>query len=167
MTDHCVLIANHDAVAANRFGAFLTSAGYVVTLAFTSDEAIRLSAEALPALLIVNPVMPGLSGFEAAGYIARRVGCKVLFLTNLAGDADFAEMLGGLLRDGVRCTALPANVSNADLVTFVHSELGAAILVPTPGRRSSARTGAQRPTPLASRRNPLARTGTHGRHGGY
>lgn len=134
MTNHRVLIANHDAVAANRFATSLRSVGFVVTLAFTSDEAIRLSADARPALLIVNPVMPALSGFEAAGHIARRIDCKVLFLTNLAGDADFAEMLGGMVRDGVHCAALPANVSNADLITFVRAELGPAILLTDAGK---------------------------------
>jgi CheY-like chemotaxis protein len=134
MTNHRVLIANHDAVTANRCGTLLESFGYVVTLAFTSDEAIRLAAEAQPALLIVDPVMPGLSGFEAAAHIARRVGCRVLFLTNLAGDADFVEMLAGMVQDGIHCAAFPVNVSNADLITFVHSELGPVVLVPGAGK---------------------------------
>src|ERR1035437_7823920 len=124
MTNHRVLIANHDAVAANRVGASLSTVGYVVALASTSDEAIRLSTKTRPALLIIDPVMPALSGFEAARHIARQVNCKVLFLTDLAEDADFVEVLRAMVRDGIYCAALPTNVSNADLIKFARSELG-------------------------------------------
>ena len=141
MTNLRVLIANHDAVAANRCGALLGSAGYVVTLALTSDEAIHLAVEARPALLIIDPVMPGLSGFEAASYIARRVGCSILFFTNLAGDTDFLEMIGGMVQDGIHCAALSSSASNFHLIKFVHSELGPAIPAPAAGK-DEARTHA-------------------------
>ena len=77
--------------------------------------------------------MPGLSGLEAAGHIVRQVDCKVLFLTNLAGDDDFTEVLSGMVRDGIHCAALPANVSIADLIKFVRAGLGPVIILTDAG----------------------------------
>src|SRR6266568_3815592 len=116
MTNHRVLIAHHDAVAANHAASTLRSVGYTVTAVQTSDDAIRVSVETQPALLIINPVMRGLSGYEAARHIVSRQHCKLLFLTDLAGDSDFEQLCRALGREGIQCTALPGNTSNADLI---------------------------------------------------
>jgi len=54
-------------------------------------------------LLVINPAMPTLSGVEAARQISRDAKCKVLFLSDLAKDSDFREMLRGLRQQGCEC----------------------------------------------------------------
>ena len=122
-------MAHHDVSIANRVASVLRHVGYTVTLAFTSDEAIRSSRAIEPALLIIDPIMRGLSGLEAGNYIAQQINCRILFLTDLAADKDFADLLGEQFRGGVRCAALPTSVSDEDLITFVRSELGPAIIL--------------------------------------
>ena len=130
MTNRKILIANHDQRAANDLSSSLRRRGYDVSLAYTSDEAIQ-AARNEPALLIIDPIMPGLSGFEAANHIFAATGCKVLFLTDLAGDEDFQALVGGLVRDGIDCAAFAANRPNADLVAYVQAAIGVGDAVAT------------------------------------
>ncbi len=123
MTNRKILIANHDHRAANDLSSSLRRSGYDVSLAYTSDDAIR-AAKNEPALLIIDPVMPGLSGLEAANHIFAATGCKVLFLTDLAGDEDFQALVSGLVRDGIDCAAFATNRSSGDLVAYVQAAIG-------------------------------------------
>jgi CheY-like chemotaxis protein len=123
MANHKILIANHDQRLANDLSSSFRRSGYEVSLAYTSDDAIRV-AKSDPALLIIDPVMPGLSGLEAANCIFAATGCKVLFLTDLAGDEDFQALISGLVRDGIDCAAFSANRPNADLVAYVQASIG-------------------------------------------
>jgi CheY-like chemotaxis protein len=123
MVNRKILIANHDQRSANDLSSSLRRIGYDVSLAYTSDDAIRV-AKNNPALLIIDPVMPGLSGLEAANHIFAATGCKVLFLTDLAADEDFQALVNGLVRDGIDCAAFAANRPNADLVAYVQAAIG-------------------------------------------
>jgi CheY-like chemotaxis protein len=123
MANHKILIANHDQRLANDLSSSFRRSGYEVSLAYTSDDAIRV-AKSDPALLIIDPVMPGLSGLEAANHIFAATGCKVLFLTDLAADEDFQALVNGLVRDGIDCAAFAANRPNADLVAYVQAAIG-------------------------------------------
>src|SRR5665213_1221039 len=123
MTNRKILIANHDQRAANDLASSLRRSGYDVSLAHTSDDAIRV-AKNEPALLIIDPVMPGLSGLEAANHIFAATGCKVLFLTDLAGDEDFQALVSGLVRDGIDCAAFATNRPSGDLVAYVKTAIG-------------------------------------------
>jgi CheY-like chemotaxis protein len=123
MTNFEILIANHDRRAANDVATSLRRSGYNVSLAYTSDEAIQ-SAKREPALLIIDPVMPGLSGLEAASHIFAATGCKILLLTDLAGDVDFQDLLSGLVRDGIDCAAFTTKRPSADLVAYVQAAIG-------------------------------------------
>ncbi|RZU29076.1 response regulator [Edaphobacter modestus] len=123
MTNREILIANHDRRAANDVASSLRRSGYNVSLAYTSDEAIQ-AAKREPALLIIDPIMPGLSGLEAASHIFTATGCKVLFLTDLAGDVDFQDLLSGLVRDGIDCAAFTTKRPSADLLAYVQAAIG-------------------------------------------
>ena len=68
-----------------------------------SAEAIECAPIFRPELLVINPAMPSLSGVEAARQISRDTKCKVLFLSTLAKDPDFREMLRGLRQQGCQC----------------------------------------------------------------
>jgi hypothetical protein len=71
-------------------------------------------------------------------------------LTNLAGDDDFTEVLSGMVRDGIHCAALPANVSIADLIKFVRAELGPVIVLTDAGTDEPSKESTAAARPLTS-----------------
>ena len=97
-----VLVADPDPILLERVMMLLAVDGYAVRGASTSKEAIDRAQITLPKLLIINPQMPGLSGVQAASQISRDVRCKVIFLTELAKDADFREAAARTQAAGMR-----------------------------------------------------------------
>ena len=70
--------------------------------------------------------MPGLSGVETAIRISDEIRCKVLFLTTMAADQDFREMVRGLRQQGCDCDALPKLFSKEELLDYVRHRVGTA-----------------------------------------
>ncbi|QHN03989.1 response regulator [Granulicella sp. WH15] len=157
MTNRRILIANHDQRVSNELSSFLRRSGYDVSLACNSDDAIRV-AKNDPALLIIDPVMPGLSGLEAANHIFAATGCKVLFLTDLAGDEDFQALVDGLVRDGIDCAAFATNRPNADLVAYIQAAIGVGSPA-EPLTTSSSTQSPERPPDRSEGANDVAPTG--------
>lgn len=124
MSKKPVLVADPDPSVLERVMMMLAADGYAVRGAGTSQEAIDRAETQLPKLLIINPQMPGLSGFEVASQISRKVRCKVIFLTELAKDADFREALRGLRQQGLDCSAVNLPFEDDDFVGEVHREIG-------------------------------------------
>ena len=100
MAKHSILIVDHQNAVLGLAKKVLADDGYEVHVAGSSREAIDLSRGLGPELLVINPAMPTLSGVEAAREISRDAKCKVLFLSDLAKDSDFREMLRGLRQQG-------------------------------------------------------------------
>jgi DNA-binding response OmpR family regulator len=80
--------------------AILTPAGYEVLLASNGDEALALGNEKRPDLIILDLMMPGLSGFEVCARLKMHPqtgGVPVLFVTALSqiGDKERALAAGG------------------------------------------------------------------------
>lgn len=119
-----VLVADNDPSLLERIVMLLALDGYAVRGASTSKEAIDRAQITLPKLLIINPQMPGLSGVQAASQISRDARCKVIFLTELAKDADFREVLRGLRQQGCDCSAVNVPFEDAEIVAQVHREIG-------------------------------------------
>ena len=127
MSKKPVLIADSDPSVLERVMMLLAADGYAVRGASTSQEALDRAETQLPKLLIINPQMPGVSGFEVASQISRKVRCKVIFLTELAKDADFREALRGLRQQGCDCSAVNLPFEDDDFVGEVHHEIGSPI----------------------------------------
>lgn len=121
-----VLVADPDPILLERVVMLLAVDGYAVRGASTSKEAIDRAQITLPKLLIINPQMPGLSGVQAASQISRDVRCKVIFLTELAKDADFRELLRGLRQQGCDCLAVNVPFEDDEIIAQVHREVGAS-----------------------------------------
>lgn len=119
-----VLVVDPDSSVLERVMMLLTADGFVVRGASTSKEAIDRAHVAHPELLIINPVMPGLSGVQAASQISRDERCKVIFLSELAKDADFREVLRGLRQQGCDCSAVNIPFEDSDIIAQVHHEIG-------------------------------------------
>ena len=124
-----ILVADPDPSLLMRVVMLLVVDGYAVRGASTSKEAIDRAqitgVFTLPRLLIINPQMPGLSGVQAASQISRDARCKVIFLTELAKDPDFRELLRGLRQQGCDCSAVNVPFEDAEIIAQVYREIGA------------------------------------------
>jgi len=124
-----ILIADHEPLIASLVAGILTQDGYETRTEQSSSDAIQNAGTFGPSLLVIDPIMPGLSGVEVAMRIARQTKCKVLFLTTLASDNDFREMVRGLRQQGCDCEALPKPFTKEQLVEHVHRRIGQAIII--------------------------------------
>jgi DNA-binding response OmpR family regulator len=80
--------------------AMLASAGYEILLAHEGKEALRLARERRPDLILLDLMMPGLSGFEVCARVKtdpQTGGIPVLFVTalNQISDKERAVAAGG------------------------------------------------------------------------
>jgi len=78
-----ILVVDDEVDLANMLESGLRRAGYDVTVAHDGSEALRLTAQQLPDLAILDIVMPGMNGFQVCQALrARSVdGLPVIFLT--------------------------------------------------------------------------------------
>ena len=157
MAKHSILIVDHQNTVLGLAKKVLADDGYEVHVAGSSREAIDLSRGLGPELLVINPAMPTLSGVEAARQISRDVKCKVLFLSDLAKDSDFREMLRGLRQQGCECSAIGVPFESSELLTYVRREIGSVVVAtqhgelpsptPPPARVAAAAAPARAPLP--------------------
>jgi DNA-binding NarL/FixJ family response regulator len=94
-----VLIVDDHRLFAEALRAILTSEDsiQVVGLAGSGDEAVRLSAELEPDIVLMDISMPGVDGFEATRRIvSERAGVHVLMVTgsDARQDIDAARAAG-------------------------------------------------------------------------
>ena len=157
MAKHSILIVDHQNAVLGLAKKVLADDGYEVHVAGSSREAIDLSRGLGPELLVINPAMPTLSGVEAARQISRDAKCKVLFLSDLAKDSDFREMLRGLRQQGCECSAIGVPFESSELLTYVRREIGSVVVAtqhgelpsptPPPARAAAAAAPARAPLP--------------------
>jgi CheY-like chemotaxis protein len=128
MAKHSILVVDTDKSILDQVKRALSSDGYKVEVVGSSQEAVDVARQVEPNLLIVNPIMAVRSGVEIAKQISRAVvGSKVLFLSDLAKDADFREVLRGLKQQGCDCTAMGRQFEARELVAHVRREIGPVI----------------------------------------
>jgi DNA-binding response OmpR family regulator len=154
MATHSILITDHDEALSDLVSRALSRDGYEVRVAASSAAAIECAPTFRPELLVINPAMPNLSGVEAAKQICRDTKCKVLFLSALARDPDFRDMLRGLRQQGCECSALGVPFDNDELLAYVRREIG-PVLILTDLDASPAPREAPRPSPAVLARAPL------------
>jgi CheY-like chemotaxis protein len=95
-----ILIVDDEIQNLELMEAMLTSAGYEVFLAQEGEEALRLARERRPDLILLDLMMPGLSGFEVCARVKtdpQTGGIPVLFVTalNQISDKERAMAAGG------------------------------------------------------------------------
>ena len=89
-----VLIADDDEDILQLLSFRLERAGYEIVLARSGDEALRLALDLLPAVAILDGMMPGLDGFEVTREIRRNAATSttpVILLTARAQASDIAR----------------------------------------------------------------------------
>ena len=124
MTSHSILVADHDPAISDVLRVCLEAEGYGVTVVNSSEQALKQGTSLRPQLLLIDPVMPGISGVEVATRLSRETNCKVLFVTAFADDADFKEMVRGLLKQGCDAGILPKPFEKQQLLESVRRKIG-------------------------------------------
>lgn len=89
-----VLAVDDDAAVLRVIKTFLEQNDYTVKTALNGEEAFSILIEETPAVLILDVMMPGASGFDICRLIKRDVRLKsvpVIFLTSKSEPKDFKE----------------------------------------------------------------------------
>jgi len=92
-----VLIADDEPNIVVSLEYLMKREGHEVLVARDGDEALALARSAQPALVLLDVMMPGRSGFEVCQALRAdeaTAGIKVLMLTAKGRDTDVAQGLG-------------------------------------------------------------------------
>lgn len=91
-----ILVVDDEPMARELLGAILQEAGYTPVLAPGGDAALTAVEQALPAAVILDLIMPGMSGFELLSHLKERPewsGVPVIVLTGIELNRGDAELL--------------------------------------------------------------------------
>ena len=110
--NHCVLIVEDEAAVAEFVERGLKECGYTVRLAGTGEEALEILAAEPVDLIVLDLLLPGISGLEVVREVRQSLGrVPVLALTARSGLAERVEGLEAGLDD-----YLPKPFAFAELV---------------------------------------------------
>lgn len=119
-----ILVVHHERVIAEVICKLLLHEGYGAQMVCSSSEAIAKALEWIPQFLIIDPVMPGVSGIVAAKEICGQTKCKVLLISASAKEPGFADILNNLRNNGCDCEAFPLPFEKEDLLEHVRERIG-------------------------------------------
>jgi DNA-binding response OmpR family regulator len=105
-----VLVVDDEPEIVELMRDFLEAGSFGVVTASTGDEALTALGRASIDCVLLDVMMPGMSGFEALRQIRERDDVPVLFLSARDGDADKIRGLGLGADDYIVKSATPAEV---------------------------------------------------------
>lgn len=109
-----VLVADDDADMRELIRYRLERSGYTVVTAIDGQEALALAAEHVPALAVVDVMMPRLDGFEVTRKLRtapETARMPVILLTARAQEADVAQGFAAGADDYIRKPFSPQELS--------------------------------------------------------
>jgi DNA-binding response OmpR family regulator len=89
----------------------------------SSPGAIGAAAEFAPQLLIIDPVMPGVSGVDVARQISDQTKCKVLLISAGALEPCFVDILKELRDQDCDCEAFSSPFEKEELFEHVRRRI--------------------------------------------
>lgn len=108
-----VLVVDDHPIVREAVAGMLRTAGYLVFEAGDGEDAVEIASSVGPELVIMDVVMPGLSGIEATERIvAQHPATRVVMLS----VADSAETVRAAVRAGAASYLTKAEVSEASLI---------------------------------------------------
>ena len=139
-----VLLVDDDEVNLLLTSVALRDQGFAVTEASSGEKAMRVLADWLPDVVVLDALMPGLDGFETCKALRLLPGCEslpVLMLTGLDDDASIAHayevgatdffvkatqwsLLAGRLRYLLRASRTRADPRPVPNLQYIFSSLG-------------------------------------------
>ena len=124
MSDHeTLLIVDDNPVNLQLLYDFLTSSGYRVLVAQDGESALEQAAEAIPDLVLMDVLLPGMNGFDACRALHDQettATIPVIFLTALSRTEDKIE---GFQAGGVDYLTKPLQFEEVVARVRVHLEL--------------------------------------------
>ncbi len=118
-----LLIVEDDEDLASVYQARLEAEGFVVKHASNGQQALGLVAQAVPDLMLLDVMMPGMSGFEVLESLRARpetAKLKIIMLSALGQDSDREQAQ----RLGADDYLVKAQVVIADVVQRIKYHLG-------------------------------------------
>lgn len=102
----------------------LESSGYTVLVACDGETALRCLALATPDIILMDALMPGMSGFDACRHIKSDLATKHIPLIFMTGLSDTSHVLEGFACGGVDYVVKP--VCAPEVLARLHTHLGNA-----------------------------------------
>lgn len=93
MTGARILIVDDEAIAVKLVGAILRRQGFEVTSAADGDAGLRSFREDAPDLVLLDLVLPKLSGFEVCARLRESSDVPIIILSALPTEQDRARCL--------------------------------------------------------------------------
>ena len=91
-----VLVADDDEDILELLSFRLQRAGYEIVQARNGDEALRLALELVPALAVLDVMMPGLNGYEVTRELRRNQATSTTPVILLTAKAQATDVARGL-----------------------------------------------------------------------
>ncbi len=129
MARETILIIDDDATLRELLAAQLHTAGYRTQEAAEGTSGLRLTAEVAPDLIVLDVMMPGMSGWEVCEHIRAKSRVPIILLT--AKGEEFDKLRG--FRLGVD-DYVTKPFSFAELMARVGAVLARAPIAPVPTR---------------------------------
>ncbi len=118
-----ILLIEDDSFLSSLMKARLEKEGFGVIQAFDGEEGLSAIKKEKPAVIVLDLIMPKVSGFEVMEYISMNVDVSktpVVVLSNLAQESDFQKAK----RLGAREFFVKIRISIDDLVTKIKELVG-------------------------------------------
>jgi CheY-like chemotaxis protein len=145
-----ILVVHHERLIGEFICKLLKQDGYETRIEWSSADAIRAAGQFGPRLLIIDPVMPQISGLDVAKHIYGQTRCKVLLVSAGASESGFEEIPRELRGEGCDCATLGLPFEREELLELVRARIGSETVVPGdvgPGARSSEDVGPKDDSP--------------------
>ena len=91
-----ILVVDDHAPNAKGLHDLLTSAGYSVRIAYNGNDALRLASDEVPDLVLLDVVMPGMSGVDVCRELKTRTGTRLTPVVLITASQDSRQRLAGL-----------------------------------------------------------------------
>ena len=101
MSGGLILVIDDDPSACDLFAKALGDAGYSVLDAASGEAGLQTAAAAGPDLILMDAVMPGMSGFEACRRLKARPGLDQIPVMFMTGLSDSEHVVEGFRAGGV------------------------------------------------------------------
>jgi DNA-binding response OmpR family regulator len=118
-----ILVVHYEIRIAEVVSEILQGVGYEVRTELSSAAAIQNAEAFTPRLLIIDLVMPLISGLDVAQKISKQTGCKILFINPCATNGAFDDTYHELQIQGCDCEALATPFDRKELLEYVETFL--------------------------------------------
>jgi DNA-binding response OmpR family regulator len=120
-----ILFIEDEAVMRKAVSEFLTVKGYQVITAADGQEGLDATKKELPALILLDLILPKMNGFEVLRELRQEAATKtipVIVLTNLSEMGD----IGKVLELGVTTYMVKSDQTLQDILAVVEKTIGKA-----------------------------------------